>query len=221
MAMRMTGTSRRMKVALGFALPLLALAGCTKTEVAEAPLENIPTPLPQNVPLIEVPPPPPVMIGEHKGQDMWHLRSGLNVAVLLCQGPENPAMVADYNRMLSTHRGLLAEAAQIQVDLFRAKGGKKWQDAHDDHMTRIYNSYSNTSTREKFCSSAKTILAEVVGATPLAFSDKATTLLWELNKAANLPDPDGSLARSGTNATPLAPVGTQTVQAIGPLANPR
>lgn len=217
MAIRFNGPSRSMMPALGVvSLALLALAGCTAKEVAQAPIQNIPVPLPENVPLINIPPPPPVLIGEHKAEDMWHLRSGLNVAVLLCQGPDNNAMVADYNRMLSTHRGLLSEAAQIHVDLYKAKGGKKWQDAHDDHMTKIYNSYSNTSTRDKFCNRSKSLLAEVANDTPLAFSERATFLLWELNKAANLPDPDGSLARAALQPGPHLPAGagtTQTVQA--------
>lgn len=211
MALSMIG-GRRIKAAVALAaLPLLALAGCTAKQVAEAPLQNIPVPIPQNVPLIEVPPPPPILIGENKGQDMWHLRSGLNVAVLLCQGPDNAAMVSDYNRMLSVHKGLLSEAAQMQVDLFKAKGGRKWQDAHDDHMTKLYNRYSNTQSRDKFCAKAKAQLAEVANQTPIAFSEKATFLLWELNKAASLPDPDGSLARAAAaNSTPGL---VQTVQA--------
>lgn len=219
MAIHLNGPSSRVKPALGaITLALLALAGCTAKEVAQAPIENIPVPLPDNIPFIDIPPPPPVLIGEHKAEDMWHLRSGLNVAVLLCQGPDNPAMIADYNRMLSAHRGLLSEAAQIHVDLYKAKGGKKWQDAHDDHMTKIYNNYSNTSTRDKFCDRSKSLLAEAASATPIAFSERATFLLWELNKAASLPDPDGALARAALQPTAFAPTsgGVQTVQGPNP-----
>lgn len=213
MAMRMIGRARMKSAMLFTALPLLALAGCTTTKVAEAPLQNIPSPIPENVPLIELPPPPPVLIGEHKGEDMWHLRSGLNVAVLLCHGPDNEAMVASYNKMLSTHKGLLSEAAQIEVDLFKARGGRKWQDSYDDHMTKVYNSYSRTLTREVFCSRSKNLLETAVTATPTQFSENATVMLWELNKAAGLPDPDGKLSRAG-HANAHTPATTQPVQTV-------
>lgn len=202
MAKRMNRASSLVAPALPLlAVPLLALAGCGPSK-QQAPIANIPAPLPQNVPLVEPPPPPPpVLINQDKGEDLWHLRSGLNVAVLLCQGPENGAMVASYNRVLGTHKGLLAAAAQTEVDLFRTKGGKKWQDAYDDHMTKVYNAYSGTLTRASFCSRSKSILSEAEGTTSETFSQKATAMLWELNKAAGLPDPDGKLARGAIAST--------------------
>lgn len=220
MVMRMTGPSRKMAPALGFvAASLLALAGCGPTQVAEAPaIENIPTPLPQNIPLIDVPPPPPVLIGEHKGEDMWHLRSGLNVAVLLCHGPDNAAMVTGYNQMLATHNGLLSEAAKIEVELFRARGGRNWQDSYDDHMTKVYNSYSRTLDRDGFCSRSKALLEKASAASPIEFSENATVMLWELNKAAGLPDPDGKLARAA-HANGQEPATSQPVQTVHATTN--
>lgn len=202
------------------AAPLLVLASCGP-KATETPIANIPAPLPENIPLIEAPPPPPpVMIGKSKGEDLWHLRSGLNVAVLLCQGADNQAMVASYNSMLNVHKGLLSSAAQSEVDHFRVGGGKKWQDAYDDHMTKVYNAYSGTLTREPFCSRSTAILQEVVTDTTPAFTEKATVLLWELNKAAGIPDPDGKLARSafGPAGAPVAAAGPQ-VSATGPVAS--
>lgn len=193
MAMRMPWTPGSSALALSLmALPLMMVAGCNQTS-APPPIANIPTPLPENVPLVEAPPPPPILINQSKGEDLWHLRSGLNVAVLLCQGADNAAMVTAYNRTLNVHKGLLASAAQTEVDLYRATGGKKWQDAYDDHMTKVYNAYSGTLTREAFCPRAKSILDEASTATPERFSEQATVMLWELNKAAGLPDPDGKL----------------------------
>lgn len=197
------------------AAPVLILAACgTKTP---PPIANIPAPLPDNIPLIEPPPPPPpVLINQSKGEDLWHLRSGLNVAVLLCQGPDNAALVASYNRMLTTHKPLLAEAAQIEVDHFRVRGGKKWQDAYDDHMTKIYNAYSGTLTREPFCAQSKTLLNEAAAAPTISFNDRATVMLWELNKAAGLPDPDGKLARAA--AASIAAPGTTAAATVATAA---
>ena len=194
---------------VALALPLLVLASCGPKQT-ETPIANIPAPLPENLPLVEPPPPPPVMIGKSKGEDLWHLRSGLNVAVLLCQGADNQAMVASYNRLLNVHKALLSTAAQSEVDHFRIGGGKKWQDAYDDHMTRVYNGYSGTLTREPFCSRSKAILEEAVADTTPAFTEKATVMLWELNKAAGIPDPDGKLARAAL----------QPVASAGPVSGP-
>jgi len=223
MAPRMPGIDRLVALALP-----LALAACGAQQVAEAPpIASIPAPLPENIPLLPPPPPPPTLVNQSKGEDLWHLRSGLNVAVLLCQGPDNVAMVANYNSVLNAHRALLSAAAQTEVDHFKVKGGR-WQDAYDDHMTKVYNAYSGTLTRDAFCSKAKDILVHASASTTTAdaFNDQATVMLWELNKAAGLPDPDGALARaaagapSGTtslapNSLPPAPPATRTA---GPTA---
>jgi hypothetical protein len=206
--------ARSVRAAALLALPLALLAGCgTKTVVEQPFIANIPSPLPDNIPFLDVPPPPPILINQNKGEDLWHLRSGLNVAVLLCQDADNAAMVAAYNRVLTTHKGLLSSAAQTEVDLYRAKGGKKWQDAYDDHMTKIYNAYSGTLTREAFCAKSKAILNEAGNATPELFSEQATVMLWNLNKAAGLPDPDGQLARAAMQQTASATSPVQTSQA--------
>lgn len=219
MVMRRTGARSLVALALPLLVPIIALAGCGPKR-AETPIVNIPAPLPENVPLVEAPPPPPVLINKHKGEDLWHLRSGLNVAVLLCQGADNAAMVASYNRMLTTHRPLLAEAAQIEVDLYRSKGGKKWQDAYDDHMTKIYNAYSGTLTREAYCARSKAILSEAEFAGTSHFNDRATVMLWELNRAAGLPDPDGKLARAASlgPTSMAAPTAGAPVSAAAPAA---
>jgi len=183
------------------ALPL-AIAACAPKAVEAPPIATITVPLPQNVPLEPPPPPPPTLIGQSRGEDLWHLRSGLNVAVLMCQGPENLAMVTNYNSLLNGQRALLASAAQMEVDLYKAKGGRRWQDAYDDHMTKVYNAYAGTLTRDAFCTKARDILVEAAATTTAEdFNDHATAMLWELNKAAGLPDPDGALARAATTGT--------------------
>ncbi len=223
MALRMLRASS----SLALAFPLLVLAGCaTKAPPPPAQIVNIPSPLPENIPLVEAPPPPPVLINQSKGEDLWHLRSGLNVAVLLCQGPDNVAMVAAYNKALTVHKGLLAAAAQTEVDHFKARSSKTWQDAYDDHMTRIYNAYSGTLTRELFCPKARMLLDEAGLASPDMFNDRATVMLWELNKSAGLPDPDGKLARAALQppAPAIRPLSsaepTATMQATGAVQGP-
>ena len=221
MAMRMLRANRPVARAVPLlALPLLAvLASCGPKKVATA-IENIPAPIPQNVPLVEPPPPPPPeLINQSRGEDLWHLRSGLNVAVLLCQGPDNNALVASYNKVLTIHKPLLSLAAQHEVDVFKNKGGKKWQDAYDDHMTKVYNAYSGTLTREAYCGKSKAILTEAEGQDANALNDKATFLLWELNKSAGLPDPDGKLARAAiAPPLPALPVAVKPTAAAATVA---
>jgi hypothetical protein len=207
---------------VALALPLFAALASCGPKAVETPIANIPAPLPQNIPLIETPPPPPpVLIGQHKGEDIWHLRSGLNVAVLLCHGPDNQAMVNSYNMMLRQHKLLLTEAAQNEVDIYKARGGKKWQDAYDDHMTKVYNAYSGTLTRESYCSLSKKLLSEAEVATPLAFREQATVMLWELNKSAGLPDPDGKLARAAAASAMLPGTVTTAAATTTGVAKPR
>ncbi|MBT2187861.1 hypothetical protein [Sphingobium nicotianae] len=203
------------------ALPLLAaLAGCGPNKQVAAPIVNIPAPIPENKPLEPPPPPPPELINQSKGEDLWHLRSGLNVAVLMCQGPDNRALVASYNHVLTMHKPLLSQAAQLEVNHFQARGGKKWQDAYDDHMTKVYNSYAGTLTRDAFCAKSKTILADAEAGDANAFNDKATFMLWELNKAAGLPDPDGKLARAAlAPPLPMLPTAATRSAAASPLAS--
>jgi len=199
---------------VALALPLVMTA-CAQKAVEAPPIATITVPLPQNVPLEPPPPPPPTLINQSKGEDLWHLRSGLNVAVLLCMGADNQAMVANYNAILNTHRGLLSAAAQHEVDHFKSKGGR-WQDAYDDHMTKIYNAYSGTLTRDAFCGRAREILGQAATSSADSFNDNATVMLWELNKAAGLPDPDGALARAA--GAPGTPPPAATSQA--PVAAP-
>lgn len=213
MAMRMRGAYGPLALVV---TSVLAIAGCgTRTP---PPIANIPAPLPANIPLVETPPPPPVLINQSKGEDLWHLRSGLNVAVLLCQGPDNAALVASYNRLLGTHKGLLAAAAQVEVDLFKAKGGKSWQSVYDDHMTKVYNAYSGTLARAAYCARSRAILSELEFATPDLVNEKSTFLLWELNKAAGLPDPDGALARAAAQPVSVAPAAPASLLHTAPAA---
>ncbi len=148
----------------------------------------------------------PALIGESREEDIWHLRSALNVAVLLCRDADREAMIASYNRMLTQHKPLLAAASQAVLDRYKMRGGKSWQNAYDDHMTRVYNGYSGTLTRERFCASSRAVLAEVAAATADALTGRATTHLWEINKAAGLPDPDGARARAARTFVSASPV---------------
>lgn len=91
---------------------------------------------------------------------LWHLRSALNVAALACRGPQEAAIIADYNMLLARQKPALAGAEAALSTEYRAAGGN-WRDAYDDQMTRLYNFFAQDVARERFCAAAQDALAEV------------------------------------------------------------
>ncbi len=113
---------------------------------------------------------------------LWHLRSGLNVAVLACRGPGETVAVARYNALLATHKPTLAAAQARHQAEYRAAGPGDSQDRYDDAMTRLYNYWSQAPARNGFCAAADGLLAEV-GAVPAErLAAFATTRLPELDR---------------------------------------
>jgi hypothetical protein len=177
---------------------LLALLGGCATQKAPPKLETITVPLPQNVEAEPPPPPPPlpqveppepvapILINASKGEDLWHLRSALNVAALLCDPRALPEVVANYNRLLRTHRALLTAAVETELGQFRAKDKRKWQALYDTHMTKVYNGYSVTRAREPFCAAASKIAGEAADLAADALTDRSTALLFRINRAAGV-----------------------------------
>lgn len=182
----MDQTMRAMRGLLALSGAAVALASCTTAPKAPPKLETIVVPLPPNVEA--APPPAPLPSGpltRSEAEDLWHLRSGLNVAALLCD-PKAFAMLApNYNRLLRTHKLLLTSAVEKELALFRAEG-KKWQAAYDTHMTKVYNQYSLTRKRPEFCTAAADISAEAADAMAEALTQRATLLLMRLNVAADV-----------------------------------
>ena len=82
----------------------------------------------------------------------WHLRSGLNVAALACRGPEEGAIVAGYNRLLSDRR---AELAEVYRAVSREYGSAS---AFDAAMTRLYNTFAQPAAQAALCANALTVL---------------------------------------------------------------
>lgn len=173
--------------ALGLAL---ALSGCAHRA---APVAEAPAAAP--------PPPRPVLAGQYQGvvvpavdaaghyrtinagvgadQAIWHVRAALNVAAIGCHGAEGPAIVAAYNRLLTTHKALLARANQAVEAQFRAQGGE-WRDAHDRYMTRLYNYFALPPATPAFCQAAATLAPRAADTADAAFPDFAPTALLEL-----------------------------------------
>jgi hypothetical protein len=169
----------------------IGLAGCGP-QTPPPKVENIVVPLPQNVqaePPPPAPPPepvPPSLVTASKGEDLWHLRSALNVAALICDPKVHTALVPAYNRLLTGHKALLTAAVQTELDQFRLVDKKKWQALYDTHMTKIYNQYSLTQQRAKFCEKATQIAGYAADLADETLSMESTTMIFRLNLAGEI-----------------------------------
>jgi hypothetical protein len=93
---------------------------------------------------------------------VWHLRAALNVAALACRGPQEVAIIAGYNALLSAQKPVLAKAEATYASEYKSGGGD-WQDRYDDSMTRLYNFFSQSPARDDFCAAAGAVLAQSAG----------------------------------------------------------
>jgi hypothetical protein len=125
-------------------------------------------------------------VNRNAGEDLWHLRSALNVAALACTDSGSGMLAQGYNAMLKTHSAALNRAVKADEALFSAKGGK-WRNAYDSHMTNVYNLYSNVPRRTEFCGSAADILVHLNATSASQVTLVASSLLRTLHEAAGLP----------------------------------
>lgn len=203
---------QRISVGLLSAAAVLAIAGCGP-KPPPPKVENIVVPLPANVeaePPPPAPPPepvPPELVNASKGEDLWHLRSALNVAALICDNKVYTSLVPNYNRLLTVHKALLTAAVQTELDQFKLVDKKKWQALYDTHMTKIYNQYSLTQQRDKYCQKATQIAGQAGDLTAEDLSGQATAMIFRLNLAGEINQallgwgPPGSPVASSTPST--------------------
>lgn len=111
----------------------------------------------------------------------WHLRAALNVAALACRRAEDAPVVDRYNAMLTVQKAALASAQTSLAAEYRAGGGD-WQDRYDDAMTRLYNYFSQSFVRDRFCAVAAQTLADAATVQPAAFATFAAERLPMLDR---------------------------------------
>jgi hypothetical protein len=217
---------RRAVASLPALATALVLAGCG-AQTPPPKVENIV--LPANVEAEPPPPPappaepvPPELVNASKGEDLWHLRSALNVAALICDNKAYTSLIPNYNRLLKVHKALLTAAVQSELDQFKVVDKKKWQALYDTHMTKLYNQYSLTQQRGKFCDKASDVAGRAGDMTAEALSMEATAMIFRLNVAGEI---NQSLLASGV--TPIIRPANAMVQAapatavVQPLPAPK
>lgn len=224
-------------------IAVLLLASCARHAPAPAPIAAAP----------EAAPPRPLLAAQFEAvaaplqapdggyqtinhdvdslQAMWHVRAALNVAAIGCRGPEGTALVQAYNAMLIAEKPALAKANLSVQASYRSRFGAKWQDAHDQYMTRLYNFFAQPFAKAAFCQTAATVASEATTTAPQDFAGWAQAALPRLEA----PFLDGYRqidayrvasaawdARYGPNATPTmlaaAPIVTATPVAVAVVA---
>lgn len=120
--------------------------------------------------------PPPVQsraAAVEPSEAVWHLRAGLNVAALSCRGRGRTPVTGLYARVLSRHKGLLAQAYASEQ---RRYGG-----GLDRHQTQLYNRFSNQRNPAKFCAASASVAQRAASMDSPALASNARNLLSEID----------------------------------------
>lgn len=114
-------------------------------------------------------------------QIIWALRSGLNVAALMC--PE-VSLKDDYNQMLKAHRSLLAQTHDLEQARYRQLYGREAEARQSAAMTRLYQSFANVIDRKIFCSQASGFANRAVSISSETLARQAQQALASLQPGA-------------------------------------
>lgn len=99
-------------------------------------------------------------------QELWNLRSGLNVAALNCLRPQHAMLVENYRTFLKLHSRELAATNRKLADEYRQKHGRSFRDRQDAYMTQVYNYFALPPALPDFCDVALALSDEVVQVKP-------------------------------------------------------
>lgn len=95
-------------------------------------------------------------------QKLWNVRSGLNVAALNCRSNEHISLADNYRAFLQKHRRQLSRTNRDLASQYRAEHGRRYRDAQDAYMTRVYNYFALPPALPAFCDVAHEIGQEIV-----------------------------------------------------------
>jgi len=167
------GSAAQIRIAT-LAIGTAALAACTTS--TPPPQAYVPPPPPPRVVVPPRPTPPSgavalmaipsvgmdgvrqtVNTNISKDQQLWNLRSGLNVAALNCLKPQHVALVGNYRELLKKHSRELASTNRALQSEFRKRYGAKYHNDQDAYMTRVYNYFALPPALPKFCDEALSV----------------------------------------------------------------
>lgn len=113
---------------------------------------------------------------------IWHLRSGLNVAALNCQGPVWGEIAQNYNRYLQVHKARLAQANKaVDSEYVKRFPGQNGLRVRDTRMTDLYNYFALPPVRAEFCDKSLQKSREIVAIPSAALPEYSFGALADLD----------------------------------------
>ncbi len=90
--------------------------------------------------------------GLSREENIWHLRSAINVAALNCQGPVWGEIAQNYNKYLQVHKTRLAQANKaVDSEYVKRYPGQNGLRVRDTKTTDLYNYFALPPVRAEFC----------------------------------------------------------------------
>jgi hypothetical protein len=118
--------------------------------------------------------------GGGNAEQVWKLRSALNVAALACHSAGDRDIRPRYNQLLKHHVSLFAAAYASEQARYRQAYGARWQTVQDRDMTRTYNGYANPTSPAAFCAAANRISGQALAVEADSFAGFAAAALPQL-----------------------------------------
>ena len=108
-------------------------------------------------------------------ENVWRLRSGLNVAALSCKNAAHKSVVPSYSKLLTRHKSLLSAAYESETSRHGVKG-------FDRSQTVVYNRFSNQASPDDFCRTAADVAQQSAAMDSAMLSSNAGSLVAELER---------------------------------------
>ena len=88
-------------------------------------------------------------------ENIWHFRSGVNVAALNCQGPVWGQIATEYNKFIVIHKKRLGQASKaIDREYVARYPGQNGLRVRDTKMTDLYNYFALPPVKAEYCDTA-------------------------------------------------------------------
>lgn len=113
---------------------------------------------------------------------IWHLRSGLNVAALNCQGPVWGEIAQNYNRYLQVHKARLAQTNKaVDAEYVKRFPRQNALRVRDTHSTDLYNYFALPPVRAEFCDKSLAKSREIIAIPSTALPEYSFGALADLD----------------------------------------
>mgnify|MGYP003444615443 FL=1 len=113
---------------------------------------------------------------------IWHLRSGINVDALNCQGPVWGEIAQNYNRYLQVHKARLSQTNKaVDAEYVKRFPRQNALRVRDTHSTDLYNYFALPPVRAEFCDKSLAKSREIVAIPSSALPEYSFGALADLD----------------------------------------